>query len=562
MPGGISFRTRTTQPRFHVGLNQDHPLYSQVRLAFTHAGPYIFEHKRNSTLTRGSSVAYQADAEGSLAQKFSGSSVAGTQLADGAGFETIVPTGSLFWIVIRFQIVSLGARRVLFADFSAAGGAHSVRFEQTATNTYLFGTSNGATTYVVEASGVTVGVHSAAMWVGDDSVLRLSIDGGPVAAGQTMLAARANGTDLRLGSAGAFVSLPFNGFVAAMVVGEATAGEGATTGSMPVGAVVELSRNIWAAWEPEPVFDALVANIATGVTVDVPAASLTLSAQTPTVAATANQRVVVPAASLSLAASAPSVAVSDHQAFAVPAASLTLAAQTPSVAVSDHQAVAVPAASLSLTANTPAVSTSDQQAVAVPAGALTLAAQTPTVAVTDHQLVAVPAASLSLAAQTPAVSLSGNQVVQVPAAALALTANAPVVGNDQTIAIPAAELTLAANAPAAAVSDQQAVAVPAAALTLAAIAPGIVVTANITVSVPAASMAVAGVAPGVIVTNHVLVRPPAASLTLAASAPFVNDGGVRVIDPYFVAVAAGRSFTATAAGREFVAKSQMPRVFS
>lgn len=138
-----------------------------------------------------------------------------------------------------------------------------------------------------------------------------------------------------------------------------------------------------------------------GVTVTPPAGSLTLSGQTPTVTATANQFVTPPAGSLSLSGKVPTVLTPNT--IAVPAGSLSLTGLVPTVTIGTNITVSPPAGSLSLTGNAPTVAVSDNKTVAPPAGSLSLTGLVPTVAVTQNVLISVPLATLSLAALTPTV---------------------------------------------------------------------------------------------------------------------------------------------------------------
>ena len=124
MPSSLTFRTRLKQPPDATPLNGKHPLFGQVRLALTNAGT-VFDSKRCVMLTKGTSASFKGTGD-ETAQEFSGTNTVGTALAAGLGFSAIVPSGSLPWCVIRFRINSLGTRRCLFADFSAAGAGHIV----------------------------------------------------------------------------------------------------------------------------------------------------------------------------------------------------------------------------------------------------------------------------------------------------------------------------------------------------------------------------------------------------------------------------------------------------
>lgn len=114
-----------------------------------------------------------------------------------------------------------------------------------------------------------------------------------------------------------------------------------------------------------------------GATVAVPAGSLTLAGQTPTVRATANKTVAVPAGALTLAALAPTI-------------------KTP-------RTVAPPAGTLTLTGFAPVVNNGANITIQVPAGTLTLTQRTPTVTATANRLISVPAGALSLKGYAPTV---------------------------------------------------------------------------------------------------------------------------------------------------------------
>lgn len=147
-----------------------------------------------------------------------------------------------------------------------------------------------------------------------------------------------------------------------------------------------------------------------GVTVSVPAGSLSLTGYAPTVTATANQTVSVPAGSLTLTGYAPDVQVTaTGTTVQVPAASLSLTGYAPDVVA--PQNVTVPAASLTLTALQPTVRVGADQVVAVPLSELTLTGFAPVVATTS--IVSVPAGSLTLTGYAPTVT-NGEEVAPAP----------------------------------------------------------------------------------------------------------------------------------------------------
>lgn len=118
--------------------------------------------------------------------------------------------------------------------------------------------------------------------------------------------------------------------------------------------------------------------------------------------------------------------------IAVPAGSLTLSAQTPTVVTTANNQIAVPLATLTLAAQTPIVIATANQIIAVPAGSLTLTGFAPSVL--NGVTIAVPAGALTLTGLAPTVLSTANNVINVPLAALALTGFAPVVIGDPVVA--------------------------------------------------------------------------------------------------------------------------------
>jgi len=233
-----------------------------------------------------------------------------------------------------------------------------------------------------------------------------------------------------------------------------------------------------------------------GVSVSVPAGSLSLSGQVPTVSVTANRSIAVPLGTLSLSGQVPTVL-------------------TP-------QSVAVPAGTLTLTSLVPTVQTTTNQLVSIPLGSLTLSGPVPTVNVSDNQSISVPLGTLSLTGQIPLVQTSGNQSVAVPAGSLTLTGLAPSVnvGSNVAVAVPAGSLSLIAQTPTVAVSDNQAVSVPLGQLILNGLAPTIGLTQNINIDVPAAQLTLTGYSPHI--GGDVIQNQPG-----PLDGPLVSEGAFR-----------------------------------
>lgn len=127
----------------------------------------------------------------------------------------------------------------------------------------------------------------------------------------------------------------------------------------------------------------------------------------------------------------------------VPAASVSVAAQTPMVGIS--AAVRPPAAAISVAASAPAVSTGTT--VTVPAASISVAAWVPVVV--GGASVAVPAAGVTVAGQAPISAGPPPAIIEVPAFSMAVAAVAPAVRAGASVAVPSAAVTIAASAPSA-----------------------------------------------------------------------------------------------------------------
>lgn len=202
-------------------------------------------------------------------------------------------------------------------------------------------------------------------------------------------------------------------------------------------------------------------DVAAGLTINVPTASLSLAGQAPTVVNP--QSVTVPAGSLSLSGLTPTIltpvltdvpvgtlslaglapTVINPQGMVVPAGSLTLSGLAPTII--NPQSALVPVGSMTLTGLVPTVDVSQDRTVEVPTGALTLAGQAPTIL--NPISISIPVASLTLTGLQPIVDAGGNVTVNVPAGSLAFAGFAPVVVNPQGVIVPVAALALTGFAP-------------------------------------------------------------------------------------------------------------------
>lgn len=125
----------------------------------------------------------------------------------------------------------------------------------------------------------------------------------------------------------------------------------------------------------------------------------------------------------------------------VPAASVSVAAQTPMVGIS--AAVRPPAAAISVAASAPAVSTG--ATVTVPAASISVAAWAPVVV--GGASVAVPLAGITVSGQAPVSVGQPALLLEVPAAEIAVAAAAPAVSLGAAVVVPAVDVAVAAAAP-------------------------------------------------------------------------------------------------------------------
>jgi hypothetical protein len=148
-----------------------------------------------------------------------------------------------------------------------------------------------------------------------------------------------------------------------------------------------------------------------------------------------NINIDVPAGSISLTANAPSVLT--DAAVQVPAASLSLTGYAPTLLI--DPIISIPAASISLTAYAPGI----EIGIKVPVAGAVLAAGAPAVLV--DTVVAVPAALLSAAFQAPLIATGAS--ISVPVKSLSLTARLPGLVIDRFISVPSAGLRITTHAP-------------------------------------------------------------------------------------------------------------------
>lgn len=177
---------------------------------------------------------------------------------------------------------------------------------------------------------------------------------------------------------------------------------------------------------------------AAGVTVDVPAGSLTLTGQAPTVIAGNPVDVEVPVGALNLTGFVPTALAPET--VDVPTGSLSLTGLEPTVIAPNT--VDVPTGSLTLTGFNPAVIA--PEAVDVPAGSLLLNGFAP--AVIAGSTVDIPAGEMDLTGFDPTVIAPNN--IEVPTGSLLLNGFAPIVDlGDVEILVGTGTLTLTGFTP-------------------------------------------------------------------------------------------------------------------
>lgn len=278
----------------------------------------------------------------------------------------------------------------------------------------------------------------------------------------------------------------------------------------------------------------------TPATINVPSASITISATEPRVSVgpyptglqgllflfghtygAVGVNVACPAATISVAASAPVLVAG--KSVAPPAATIALAAAAP--AVSAGKRIDAPAATISLAALAPAIQATTGASVACPAAAIALAASAPTLVA--GKSIAAPAATIALAAAAPLVG--GGKSISAPAAVIALSAAAPTIqaSSGVDLQVPTAAILMGGETPA--ISAGKSIAAPGAAVVLAALAPQL--AAGKSIQVPAATITISAASPAIAAGKAIEVA--AAAIAIGALPPVIElvapPGTLRVI---------------------------------
>lgn len=200
----------------------------------------------------------------------------------------------------------------------------------------------------------------------------------------------------------------------------------------------------------------------------------------------------------------------------VPAAAVSIAAAAPSVQTG--VSVAVPAASISLAGFAPAIETG--ASIVSPAADLAVAAFAP--GISTGVSVSAPAAGMAFAAFAPSILF--GVTIKPPAADISVLALAPAVAAGASASVPSGNVTVLAFAPSVAAGAS--VTVPALGVSIFCPAPRVIVP---TIGAPAANINVSGASPTILTGVNATV--PAAGVTVAAFAPGIGAGQVEVVVP-------------------------------
>jgi hypothetical protein len=177
--------------------------------------------------------------------------------------------------------------------------------------------------------------------------------------------------------------------------------------------------------DPSLFYTATDPNAGGGVSVAVPAASVTITGYAPTVTGEASISVDVPVGEISVTGYAPTVTSTDNIEVAIPADSLTVTGYAPTVTASDSQEVSPGADSIAVTGYAPTIAITDAQAIVIPAGSVTVTGYAPSVETTSNVTVEVDTGSVSITGHAPAV---GTSISVSPAVStLSITGYAPAV---------------------------------------------------------------------------------------------------------------------------------------
>jgi len=276
-----------------------------------------------------------------------------------------------------------------------------------------------------------------------------------------------------------------------------------------------------------------VSDGAGGVSLLALAASLAITAFTPSVSVGASEIVTPSTATMSLTGYAPTATSTANVWLSTGNAALALTGYQPDLALGANVGLTAGNATLTLTGNAPSVVASANIELATSSASLTLTGYTPSVAsvvpAPASNVFAEPSSALLTAVgYAPQVAFDNNVTLSPYVADLTLSGYVPTVDistgiGSSVILTPAeASLSVTGYTPSVGIGANVSLSTGNASLTLTAYAPTVSATASVGVTPSTASLAVTGYAPTATASANVWLTPSAASLSITAYGPVVS----------------------------------------
>jgi hypothetical protein len=203
-----------SQPQGAVGLSDFAQCLGCVSATLASQRSFDVARQKEASIVDGG-VAYVPSPYG-IAQR--GSTVADGAALDAVGFTGLFPVAPATWsVMILARVATTGSRRIIAADYGAAGTGESFVMEQRSGNDWRFYIVTPApATRTLTGGAVSVGWHWLEFTC--DGASLYGFDNGAQFATTTIPASLRTGTDYRIGRGGAFTSLGFDGDIAAHFV--------------------------------------------------------------------------------------------------------------------------------------------------------------------------------------------------------------------------------------------------------------------------------------------------------------------------------------------------------
>jgi hypothetical protein len=184
-----------------------------------------------------------------------------------------------------------------------------------------------------------------------------------------------------------------------------------------------------------------------GATISVPAGSMAVTGQVPTILATDDKSVAIPAGALLLTGFAPTAQAGSDADVAVPVGAMLLTGQAP--VIINNVDTSIPLGTLTLTGFNPTIQAGGNVTTDIPVGSLDITGQEPTVSATDNKTAEIPTGTLSLTPFAPTVIVTDNKTVEIPAGTMTLTGFQPVAdaSDNKEVSIPAGNILLSGLSP-------------------------------------------------------------------------------------------------------------------